>query len=248
MADKDFVKLDPAKMGFHYLGSVPEADQGVLQRAFDTLKADMGKALDEHVKAGEIFWMNVWQDDTDDNMQLSDKKLAKGLDAFAKACVKRYCEKGAVLDGYGFIVNPIGSKTQNWHVDYTTDAAAVWIPLTQFTDKNATQFVLLPEDTPDAVLEGIAANVYDVDLDKVIAGVGHLKIEQIAAKPMSVLYMGRGTLHRGITNTGPDHRGAFYVSVHFIEDYDANYPYPMEERPEPSVVEFNTLEFGRAKA
>ncbi len=133
---------------------------------------------------------------------------------------------------------PVGSKPQVWHVDYTTDAAAIWIPLTQFTDRNATQFITLPADTPEDALEAVASNVDHVDVDALARHVDHLQVHQIVAKPMSVLYMGRGTIHRGITNSGDDNRISFYISAHFIRDY-AVYPYVADERSEKAVVNFN---------
>ena len=143
------------------------------------------------------------------------------------------------MDGYGFVVNPVGSKPQAWHVDYTTDAAAIWIPMTQFTEKNATQFITLPPDTPHEVLEGIASDVDSVDVDAIAKGVPHYHVQQIVAQPMSILYMERGTIHRGVANIGEDHRIAFYVSAHFIKNYDA-YPYYMDTSSEADVVVFGT--------
>ncbi len=144
--------------------------------------------------------MNIWQeDDEGDAMELSDKRLAAELHAWCEKATGLYAETGAIMDGYGFVVNPVGSKPQVWHVDYTTDAAAIWIPLTQFTDRNATQFITLPADTPEDALEAVASNVDHVDVDALARQVDHLQVHQIVAKPMSVLYMGRGTIHRGIT-------------------------------------------------
>lgn len=239
MSDADFVKLDPAKMGFRFMGQVPAEAQAMLRKALAALKADMGAAWDKHVASKEIFWLNIWQDDEDgDVMELSDRTLAADLDAWCREAVGEYCEAGAIFDGYGFVVNPVGSKPQVWHVDYTTDAAAVWFPMTQFTDRNATQFIQLPPNTPEAALERVASNCDAVDVEALTRDVDHLIVQQIAAKPMSVLSMGRGTIHRGIANTGGDDRIAFYISVHFIQDYEANYPYDQTDISESGVAYF----------
>jgi hypothetical protein len=239
MNDLDYVKLDPRLMGFRHVGSVPAEARGLLTRAYEDLKRSMGARWDAQIAARDICWMNVWQeDDEGDVVPLSDKTLAAELDAWCRKAAEAYAEKGAIMDGYGFVVNPVGSKPQAWHVDYTTDAAAIWIPLTQFTDRNATQFITLPETTPPEALEQVASNVDEVDVDALARAVDHFQVRQIVARPMSVLYMGRGTIHRGISNSGDDNRISFYISLHFIRDY-AVYPYYADERSEKAVVQFD---------
>jgi hypothetical protein len=239
MNDQDYVKLQPSIMGFRYVGTVPAEARPLLTRAYEDLKRGMGERWDQQIAAREICWMNVWQeDDEGDSLALTDKALAAELHAWCLKASEAYAEKGAIMDGYGFVVNPVGSNPQAWHVDYTTDASAIWIPLTQFTDRNATQFITLPDTTPEDALEKVASNVDDVDVAALARSVDHFQVQQIVAKPMSVLYMGRGTIHRGISNSGDDNRISFYISLHFIRDY-AVYPYYADERSEKAVVQFN---------
>jgi len=89
-------------------------------------------------------------------------------------------------------------------------------------------------------LEQVASDVDEVDVDALARGVDYLIVQQVVAKPMSILYMGRGTIHRGIRNTGKDHRVAFFISVHFIKDYEKNYPYDSDSlrASEPSIESF----------
>jgi hypothetical protein len=239
MHDRDYVKLQPATMGFRYVGTVPNEARPLLTRAYESVKREMGSKWEAQIAAREICWMNIWpEDDEGDAMELADKALASELHAWCAKAVGQFAEKGAILDGYGFVVNPVGSKPQAWHVDYTTDAAAIWIPLTQFTDRNATQFITLPETTPDDILEKVASNVDEVDVTALAKGVDHFQVHQIVAKPMSVLYMGRGTIHRGISNSGEDNRISFYISLHFIRDYSV-YPYAADDRSEKALVKFD---------
>ncbi|MBI3653648.1 MAG: hypothetical protein HY231_21665 [Acidobacteria bacterium] len=231
--DKKYVKLNPLNMGFQFWGVVPAKQQAMLLKAFETLKRDMGVRWDSQLSEKEIFWLNVWQDEDDteddsDIIKIAEPKIAKALDKWCRKAVREYCEPHAILDGYGFVVNPVGSQQQVWHIDYTTDAAVVWIALTPFTDKNAVQFITLPSNTPRAVLEQLAVDVDEVEIETLARSVDYLTVQQIVAKPMSVFYMGRGTIHRGIANTGEDPRIAFYLSVHFIKDYEKNYPYNSE--------------------
>jgi hypothetical protein len=174
-------------------------------------------------------------------VRLSDPDLAKALDKWCRKAVRKYCERRAIMDGYGFVINPKGSlKYQPWHIDYTTDAATIWVPMRPLTDKNATEYLTLPPNTPWEVLEQLASYVDEVDMGALACRVDYLIMNQIVAKPMSMFYMGRGTIHRGIPNTGEDDRVVFYISVHFIKDYENNYPYDADSLHdyEPSVTTF----------
>jgi hypothetical protein len=239
MPDQDYVKLDPARMGFSYRGRLSNTDEATLQTALAQLKETIGSSWDRSIRKKEIFWLNIWQeDDPDEVIELADAALAEKLDELARRLAAEQSEPGAIVDGYGFIVNPIGSKGQVWHVDYTTDAAVIWVPVTAYTAHNATQYVTLPPDTPEDVLHDIASYVDEVDLDDISARVPHLGVHQMIAAPMSIVPMGRGTIHRGIPNMGKEHRIGFYVSVHYIEDYAANYPYPRDAGTEATIVVF----------
>ena len=244
MGDKKYVRLNAAKMGFEFLGVVPPKRQSMLFRALEALKREMGPKWKSRLSEKEIFWLNVWQHEDDvkqdsDMIKIPDPKIAKSLDKWCRKAVRKYCEPKAIIDGYGFVINPRGSKKpQVWHVDYTTDVASVWIPMTPFTYKNAIQYITLPPNTRREVLERVASNVDKVDFNALARGADYLLVQQMIAKPMSVLYMGRGTIHRGIPNTGRDHRIAFYITVHFIKDYEENYPYKVARLFESSVATF----------
>lgn len=229
MGDKKYVKLNPLKMGFEFRGVVPPKQQSILRDAFEAVKRDMGAGWKSRLSKKEIFSLEVWQEEEDikedsDIIKISNPEIAKALDKWCRKAARKYCEPKAIIDGYGFTVNPRGSQHQPWHLDYTTDAAVVWIPMTPHTEKNATQYITVPSDTPEDVLERAASNVNTINVGALGRGVDYLVVQQIVAKPMSVLYMGRGTIHRGVPNTGKDHRVTFYISVHFIKDYEKNYP------------------------
>ena len=231
MADKKYVRLNPKKMGFKFLGVVKPKRQSLLYGALKTVKKDMGASWKSRLAAKEIFWLKIWQDEAEEDsdiMGISDPKIAKALDKWCRKAARKYCGRNAIIDGYGFAVNPRGSQYQPWHIDYATDCANLFIPMTPFTNKNATQYIALPSNTPEDVLEQVASDTDKVDVDALERGIDYLVIQQVVARPMSILYMGRGTIHRGIPNTGDDDRVVFYISVHFIKDYDKNYPYDSE--------------------
>ena len=238
MGDKKYVKLKPAKMGFEFLGVVKPKRRSMLVAAFETIKRDMGASWNSRLEGKEVFWLNIWQDEADieedsDVMGISDPEIAKSLDKWSRKAALKYCGSNAIIDGYGFAVNPMGSEYQPWHIDYATDCANVFIPITPHTEKNAMQYITLPPDTPEDVLEQVASDTDKVDIDALERGVDYLIVQQVIAKPMSVLLMGRGTIHRGVPNTGEDQRVTFYISVHYIKDYDKNYPYDSDSLQEP---------------
>lgn len=231
MADKKYVKLKPWKMGFEFLGTLRLGRQSLLLDVLEGLKRDMGESWAVRLAAREIFWLNVWHDEADDEevgdaARVSDPEVARVLDKWCRKAARKYAGRKAILDGYGYVVNPKGSsKYQPWHIDYTTDAAVIWIPITPLTPENATEYITLPPNTPDIVLEQVASYVDEVDVAELANAVDYYVINQTIAKPMSVLFMGRGTIHRGIPNAGSTDRIVFYISVHFIKNYKWNYPY-----------------------
>ena len=233
MGDEQYVKLDPSRMGFEVCGTLAPAEQSLLRDAFQSLKKNMGgRRWNYRLRAKKIFWINVWQEDEEDietrrgAVTITDPELAKALAKWSRQAVRKYCEPKAIIDGYGYIVNPVGTRQyQEWHLDITTDAALLVIPLTPFTENNATQYVLLPPGTPRSALERIASNADEIDVRALARKIEGVVVRQAIADPMSVLYIGRGTIHRGVPNTGDDDRVAFFISVHFIKDYEKNYPY-----------------------
>lgn len=231
MGDKKFVKLKPWKMGFEYLGMVGRKRQLLLHQVLTNVQEGMGREWDARLLAKEIFWLNLWQDEADAEeavkvARVSSPEIAREIRRWCRKAVRNYCGRKAIMDGYGFIVNPKDSPAfQPWHIDYTTDAAVIWIPITQLTPENATEYITLPNDMPDTALEEVASYVDEVNINRLGNALEYYTISQLIAKPMSVLYMKRGTIHRGIPNRSGDHRIVFYISIHFIKDYERNYPY-----------------------
>lgn len=231
--DERYVKLDPATMGFELRGTLVPSAQSMLRDVFERAKENMGaRRWNYRRRAKKIFWINLWQEDEEEietrrgTVTIADPGLARALHKWCRRAVRKYCERNAIIDGYGFIVNPMGTREyQAWHLDITTDAAILVIPLTPFTDRNATQYITLPSDTPEDALEEVASNTDEVNVRALARRVDGLMVHQAIADPMSVLYMGRGTIHRGVANTGTEDRIAFFISVHFIRDYQKNYPY-----------------------
>lgn len=134
--------------GFIHNGVLSVQEQDILKKALDAARLSFGKVWAESSARKEIFWVNIWQR-TGGQPPLSFEGLPQGLDCWARdLALRTYCDTEIELDGYGFISNPIGSKSQKWHVDYSNAYSTIFIPLTRVTPENATQYCILPPDAP----------------------------------------------------------------------------------------------------
>lgn len=181
---------------------------GVLRAGRETLR----EAWSASVARGEIFGINLWQrSEPEKTLPLAD---AADLAPWVAALVERvYPESRPRLDGYGFIINPVGSRAQPWHVDYTLDYSTIFIPLTRLTTQNATQYAVLPASLADHIRREAFAQLDRIDFDQLVERAGHVSVRQLIARPGAVIRMDFGTLHRGIANTGDFERVMFWVSV-----------------------------------
>jgi hypothetical protein len=247
LKDRAYARLDPAMMGVKHYGLLSPKRQALLLDCLECLKRQIGATWNEHLDAKKIFWFNIWPDDDEDDepdtdaeyLTLQDRNLGKALHRWCRSLARKYCEPHAILDGYGFLINPAGSQEyQPWHIDNTTDAAVMWITISPYTEKNGFQYLSLRNDTPADVLEEVAENVDVIDYEMLTRRVKGISRHQLIAEPMSIFYVGRGTIHRGIPNTSGEHRIGFTLSYHFIKDFDKNYPYPDSGELESAISTF----------
>lgn len=126
---------------------------------------------------------------------------------------EHYAGEGAELDGYGFIVNPVGSRTQPWHVDYTLDYSTLFIPLSPLTPGNGMQHLVLPSSLAADAHARAIADLDRVDIDDLLLHSDYVSVRQLLAPPFSIIKLGFGAIHRGIANTESFNRIVFYVSV-----------------------------------
>jgi phosphatidylglycerophosphate synthase len=197
---------DDGAAGFRHCGFVPEPVREVLsctsRAVFDRMSGECATCK----KAGRIFWINMWQRSGDGGKMQVDR--IGELDSWCRETVSRlYAGEPVDFDGYGLIVNPVGSRTQEWHIDYNRDYSTVFIPISEITPENALQYVVCPEaprDLPD---------LDRIDLAPLAAVSPWLSVRQLIAAEWSVLRMDFGTIHRGIANTGAHDRSMFWISV-----------------------------------
>jgi len=197
--------------GFSYLGMVPEKTQALMNEIYFKMGDRFGQNWENRLK--EIFWINFYQA----NERSKEWAGLSGIDEFEKYAFQLfndwYDPETDDFDGYGFIVNPIGSKTQSWHLDYQSDYSSIFIPMCPLTPNNATQYVVIPKGDAEARKNIISLNPDAIDLDELVKKFGFLSVRQMVTKPFSVLKMEFDAIHRGVSNTGTFSRIVFWLSV-----------------------------------
>ena len=204
------VPYDDSPAGMTHLGIVPAPQQELLTGAWRESVALMESEWEVSLERRAVFWINIWQRSGDGERLPIER--GEELDAWARQLAGHY-GPDVDLDGYGLIVNPVGSTAQDWHVDYTLDYATIFIPLTELRPENALQYAILPVGTPDAVYRRATADLDAVDLRLLAREGDWVSVRQLLAPPFSILKMDFGTIHRGIANQGDSDRVLFWISV-----------------------------------
>jgi hypothetical protein len=203
---------DDSPAGMTCLGELAPSEQALLRRVLDNGRSRLAAAWAASAAKGEIFWLNFWQR-SGDKTPLAIEDAAE-LDRWARELVAQaYAGEGAEIDGYGFIINPVNSKAQPWHVDYTMDYSTIFIPLSKLTTENCLQYAVLSPELPRAARDAFAADLDVIDLDALVEAGGYVSVRQLLARPFSIIKMDFGTIHRGVANTGDFERIVFWISV-----------------------------------
>jgi len=189
------------------LGTVEPAVQVLLQAAWRDTERRLGESGRQ-----EIHWINLWQR-SDPAATLAVDGVDR-LTAWARElAATHYAGQDAALDGFGFIVNPTGSATQHWHLDYGHDYSSIFVPLTALTPRNAMQYLVLPETLPPEVLSRATADRDRVDFEDLVAHADYVSVRQFVSRPFSVFRLDFGVIHRGIANREASARIMFWISV-----------------------------------
>jgi phosphatidylglycerophosphate synthase len=202
--------------GFTVFKEVETPVQEMLQSMYNAMMLEQRETYETAMAKKDIFWFNLWQR-TGGAPAMSLPNMP-ALEQWVRAAVKQYYGVGAdgqspVLDGFGFITNPVGSRNQPWHVDYTYDFSSLFVPMTPLYSENAVQYCVLPSETPSSALRACLKNLDKVDLNVLVdRGCGY-SVRQSIARPFQVLRMNYATIHRGISNSSPIHRTMFYIAV-----------------------------------
>jgi hypothetical protein len=198
--------------GMVHLGYVAEPEQKLLRRVLEGGRGKLAAAWRASAAKREIFWINLWRGSSNEE-PIALAGVAE-VDRWVRELVNTaYAGEGVELEGYGFIINPVESKSQLWHVDYyTMDYSNLFIPLTPLTPENCTQYAVLPPGTPLSARQALAKLEF-VDVNGLIDSFDYVSVRQMLARPFSILKMDFGAIHRGIANKSGFERILFWISV-----------------------------------
>lgn len=190
-----------------YLGAVPPAVQDLLQEVWRATQRRLGADGQR-----EINWINLWQ-----RSDPAGALAVEGMDRLTawsrELAAIQYAGEDAEFDGFGFIVNPPGSTTQHWHLDYGHDYSTVFVPLTALTPQNAMQYLVLPNSLSPEILARATADRDRVDVEDIVAHSDHVSVRQFVSRPFSIFRLDFGVIHRGIANRETSPRVLFWISV-----------------------------------
>ncbi len=206
------VPLAPNRLGMFPVGAVAEPDRAMLEAVLSATHARIADQWDVGLARGELFWVTLWQAGQPNGSK--EFPIDRALDLWVRKIVAAcYPNDDVVLDGYGFTVNPVASRAQEWHVDYHRHYSTLFIPMTTLTPDNALQYVAMSDAIPDDVYAGAARNPSDIDFDMLLAGCAAVQVCQCIARPFTILKMDFGVIHRGVGNRGREPRIMFSISV-----------------------------------
>jgi hypothetical protein len=198
--------------GLALLGVLPEHDQRLLRSAYEASLRALKDEWEASLAGRATFWINLWQRSGDGDKVKIDR--VDEIDAWARSIAGSvYPDDPVVVDGYGWMVNPMGSRPQEWHIDYTLDYSNILIPLSPLTVNNCTQYVVLPPSVPGEVWSSATADLDRVDIEHLVQHCDYVSVRQLLARSFSVIKLDFQTIHRAISNTGDFHRTVFWIAV-----------------------------------
>lgn len=197
--------------GVALLNQVPEAQARMLADCLAELKEALKDEWRASAEKREIFWINLWQ--KNENSPTVSARGKEAVRAWSEELGQTsFGAEQVTFDGCGFIVNPVGSAMQPWHLDYSQHYATLFIPLTKLTPENSLQYIWVPEANHAYALELIGKNPDVVEAEALANASEFFSVRQIIAPPLSLIRMDFGTIHRGIANTGNFERIMFFAS------------------------------------
>ena len=198
--------------GMELWGVLPERDQELLRFAYEESLSRLAGEWRQSLARKQTFWINLWQ------RSGGGERVPLGrideLDAFSRELAHSVYGRGHVeFDGYGWSVNPAGSQSQEWHIDYTFDYSTIFIPLTRLTEQNCIQYAVLPANISTDLKARATLDLDQVDMGLLCRESDWVSIRQLVVKPYSVVKMDFKTIHRGVANSGDSDRVLFWISV-----------------------------------
>ncbi len=206
-------KVSPSEEsgGFSLLGRCDAKTTRILKSGYDNAVALFKDKYERSLLGKDIFWINFWQR-SDPGVKIADIPEWDYLCQWANQILQEHYPDDTTLDSFGIIMNPIGSPDQYWHIDYGGGYSTVFVPLTEISTLNATQYISMPSPVSDDVKKEIYSDIDNINFNKLASIVSCIEVKQKIAPPFSILKMDFGCIHRGISNRDKYHRVLYWMS------------------------------------
>lgn len=198
--------------GVALLGVLAAPERELLQSVYRASLLRLKDEWKQSLAGKDTFWINLWQR-SGDGEKMPIARIDE-LDAWARGMAdSAYPEDSVELDGYGWMINPIGSRAQEWHIDYTLDYSNLLIPLARLTVHNCTQYLVLPSALSGETWSRATADLDRVDIEYLVDHCDYVSVRQLIVKPFSIIKLGFQVIHRAVGNTGDFHRPVFWIAA-----------------------------------
>lgn len=213
-------RLAPASYAdttYRIVGSLTNMEISYVMQMLDVLKQRPSWAV--NARGNEVFWVSPSQLHVQESSLAEYHELrasipcCKQLDAMAERLVKRHYDDGAVVDGWGVICNPTGSRTQAWHWDYTADHSSLFIPVEGLEIENCTQYLAFNSEEDRLAALSTVTSPDVIDIERIRAKLGYVSARQLFPRPFDIMRMDFGAIHRGLSNPHAKLRVVFWISI-----------------------------------
>lgn len=199
--------------GFIHYKSLSNEYKNLIENCYEEIQLKLNDKYQRAILKCEVFWINLWKRTGISTEKIQLKENEK-LNHMVKQLIEKYYHSNTViLDGYGYILNPMNSRSQPFHIDYTLEYSSLFIPLVPLSVDNAIQYII-PSSSIDLDLFREATKNQDrINMKLLLENENYYSVRQCIANPFTVLKMDFGTIHRAVSNQETYHRPMFYISV-----------------------------------
>ncbi|CAF1189301.1 unnamed protein product [Rotaria sp. Silwood1] len=199
--------------GFVHYKPLLDEYKKLIETCYEDLKFILKDKYELALSKREVFWINLWKRtgvQTEEIIYKNRHELEKMVHSLME---KYYHSNTVLLDGYGYLLNPINSKTQPFHIDYNCDYSSLFIPLVPLSADNSVQYIIPSPFIDSDLFREATKNCDKINVSLLLKNQNYYSVRQCISNSFVVLKMDFGTIHRAISNHDTYHRPMFYISV-----------------------------------
>lgn len=199
--------------GFIHYKTLSNEYKSLLEICYEDIQLVLKDRYRSALERREVFWINLWKR-SGDSTEVITLKHHHELETLVYTLMDKYYQADSVLlDGYGYLLNPMDSRSQPFHIDYNCDYSSLFIPLVPLSADNSVQYIIPSPSIAHDLFEEATKNCDNIDVNLLLKNQNYYSVRQCVSNPFAVLKMDFGTIHRAISNQGKYHRPIFYISV-----------------------------------